>query len=322
MKAIRFLVSCLIMLVITQPLSALAQWKPQHPMRLIVPFAPGAATDISARAVSGGLASLLGQPVVVENQPAGSGTVGTEAGAKALPDGHVLTLAHDPPFVLLPHVRKLNYDPLKDFEFIGMIASIPLVLVARPDLSANNIRELIEAAKAQPGKLTIASSGTGAAAHLAAELFKHETQTKILHVPYRGSAQAITDVIGGQVDMVFSSFGPAIEHIRAGKLKPLGVSIQRRHALLPNIPSISETVPGFEYTVWTGIAVPAATPKEIRDQTSAALVKVLQQPGVRERLDKLGFVPGEGTPQQLKKQVINDFAKWQRVIQAARIELE
>lgn len=302
---------------------ALADWAPQRPIKLIVPFAPGAATDISARTISDKIAATLGQPLVIDNQGAASGTVGTDAGARAAPDGYTWTLAHDPPFTILPHVRKLTYDPLKDFEPVSMIANIPMVLVVRPGLPVNSIKELIEAARANPGKMTIASSGTGATSHLAAELFKYETKTDILHVPYKGQAQGVTDVLGGQVDMIFSSFGPVVQHIRSGKLKALGVSVPKRYASLPDVPTIAESgVPGFDFSVWTGIAVPAGTPANIREQINAAVTKALEAPDVQARFATLGFVPGDGNPQTLKKKIADDHAKWGRVIKAARIPME
>lgn len=298
-------------------------WRPERPIKLIVPFAPGAATDISARTISDRVAAALGQPLVIENQGAASGTVGTEAGARAAPDGYTWVLAHDPPFTILPHVRKLGYDPLKDFEPVSMIATIPMVLVVRPGLPVHSIKELIEAARANPGKLTIASSGTGATSHLAAELFKYETKTDILHVPYKGQAQGVTDVLGGQVDMIFSSFGPVVQHIRSGKLKALGVSVPKRYASLPEVPTIAESgVPGFDFSVWTGIAMPSGTPKAVREEVNAAISKALAAPEVRARFDTLGFVPGDGDPQTLRKKIQDDYAKWKRVIEAARIPIE
>jgi len=303
--------------------SAQADWKPERPIKLMVPFAPGAATDISARTISDKVAAILGQPVVIENQGAASGVVGTEIGARAAPDGYTWTLAHDPPFTILPHVRKLSYDPLKDFEPVAMIASIPMVLVVRPGLPVNNIRELLDMARANPGKLTIASSGTGATSHLAAELFKYETRIDLLHVPYKGQAQGVADVLGGQVDMIFSSFGPVVQHIRSGKLKALGVSVPRRYASLPDVPTIAEAgVPGFDFSVWTGIAVPAGTPKNIRDQINLAVNKAMESPEVQARFATLGFVPGDGNPQNFKAKIVADFAKWRQVITAARIPIE
>lgn len=313
--------SCLALLAANQP--AQARWKPERPIKLIVPFAPGAATDISARTISERVASALGQPLVIENQGAASGVVGTETVARAAPDGYTWVLAHDPPFTILPHVRKLTYDPLKDFEPVSMIATIPMVLVVRPGLPVNSIRELIDAAKASPGKLTVASSGTGATSHLASELFKYETKTDILHIPYKGQAQAVTDVLGGQVDMVFSSFGPVVQHIRSGKLKALGVTVPKRYPTLPEVPTISDSgVPGFEFSVWTGIAMPAGTPKAIRDEVHAAVSQALAAPDVRARFESLGYVPGDNDPQSLRKKVNDDFAKWKRVIEAVRISIE
>jgi tripartite-type tricarboxylate transporter receptor subunit TctC len=306
-----------------QAAQAQAGWKPEHPVRLIVPFAPGAATDISARTISDHLAATLGQPVVIDNQGAASGTVGTAAAARAAADGTTWVLAHDPPFTILPHVRKLAYDPLKDFEPVALIATIPMVLVVRPGLPVNSIQELIDEARARPGQMTIASSGTGATSHLAAELFKYETRTDILHVPYKGQAQGVTDVLGGQVDMIFSSFGPVVQHIRSGRLKALGISVPKRYASLPEVPTIAESgVPGFDFSVWTGIAVPAGTPHAARDAIAAAVAQALQVPEVRARFDGLGFVPGEGGPEALRRKIEGDYAKWKRVIQAARIQIE
>lgn len=300
-----------------------AQWAPDRPIKLIVPFAPGAATDISARTISDRVAASLGQPIVIENQGAASGIVGTEAGARAQPNGYTWTLAHDPPFTILPHVRKLSYDPRKDFDPVILIASIPMVLVVRPDLPVRSTQELIALAKASPGKLTIASSGTGATSHLAAELFKYETGTDILHVPYKGQAQGVTDVLGGQVDMIFSSFGPVIQHIRSGKLKALGVSVPVRYSSLPDVPTIAESgVPGFDFSVWTGIAVPAGTSPAIRERIRVAVAEALKAPEVQERFAALGFVAGDGDPDALRKRIDNDYAKWGRVIPAARLELE
>lgn len=304
-------------------LPAQAQWKPERPIKLIVPFSPGGATDITARTIAEGVAAHLGQPIVIENNGAASGVVGTDAGARAAPDGYTWTLAHDPPFTILPHVRKLSYDPLKDFEPVSMIAVIPMVLVVRPGLPVTSVRELIDYAKANPGKLTVASSGTGATSHLAAELFKYETKIDVLHVPYKGQAQAVTDVLGGQVDMVFSSFGPVVPHIRSGRLKALGVTVPRRFPTLSEVPTIAESgVPGFEFSVWTGIAVPAGTPTTVREQIHAAVVKSLEQPAVRARFESLGYVPGDPTPGALKAKIVAEHAKWRQVIQAARIPIE
>jgi tripartite-type tricarboxylate transporter receptor subunit TctC len=312
---------CAAALVVALP--AQAQWKPERPIKLIVPFSPGGATDITARTIIDGAAAYLGQPIVVENNGAASGIVGTEAGARAAPDGYTWTLAHDPPFTILPHVRKLSYDPLKDFEPVSMIAVIPMVLVVRPGLPVNSVRELIDYARANPGKLTVGSSGTGATSHLAAELFKHETRIDLLHVPYKGQAQAVTDVIGGQVDMVFSSFGPVMQHIRSGRLKALGVTVPRRFPTLSEVPTIAESgVPGFEFSVWTGIAVPAGTPAAVREQIHAAIVKSLEQPAVRARFESLGYVPGDPAPGALKAKIAAEHAKWRQVITAARIPID
>jgi tripartite-type tricarboxylate transporter receptor subunit TctC len=289
----------------------------------MVGFPAGGSIDTVARVLADKMKDDLRQPIVIENQGAASGVVGTEAGAKAAPDGYTWTLAHDPPFTILPNVRKLRYDPVKDFEPVAMIATIPMLLVVRPDLRVNSVKELIELARAQPGKITFASSGIGATAHLAAELFKHESKIDILHVPYKGGAQAITDLLGGQVDMVFISFGPVIQHIRSGKLKALGVSVPRRYASLPEVPTIAESgLPGFDFSVWTGIAVPAGTPKEVRETINAAVAKVLEAPEVRARFESLGFVPGDRSPETLRRRIAEDSAKWKQVLSVIKISMD
>jgi tripartite-type tricarboxylate transporter receptor subunit TctC len=309
--------------VLAPALRAQPAWRPERPIKLIVPFSPGAATDITARTISDRMAAYLGQAIVIENQGAASGAVGTEAGARAAPDGYTLTLAHDPPFTILPHVRKLRYDPLKDFEPVSLIATIPMVLVVRPSLPVHSVRELLDLARAQPGKLTYASSGVGATAHMAAELFKYETKVDILHVPYKGGAAAVSDLLGGQVDMVFISFGPVVPHIKAGRLRALGVSVPRRFASLPEVPTIAESgVPGFDFSVWTGIAVPAGTPKAVRDQLNEAVARAVDAPEVRARFEALGFVPGDRNPEVLRQKIVDDHAKWRKMLEATRIPME
>ena len=310
-------------LALTLPGLGHAEWKPERPIRLIVPFGPGAATDITARTISDHIAATLGQPIVIENKGAASGIVGTDEGAKANPDGYTWTLAHDPPFTILPHFRDLQYDPLKDFEPISLIATIPMVLVVRPDLPVNTLQELIELARAEPGKLTVASSGTGATSHLASELFKYETNIDILHVPYKAQANGVTDVLGGQVDMIFSSFGPVLPHVQSGKLKALGISVPQRADSFPGVPTIAESgVENFDFSVWTGIAVPAGTPKEIRDEISKAVAKALQEPKVQERFAQLGWIVADGDPEKMRAKIQNDYAMWDTVIKSAGIRMD
>jgi tripartite-type tricarboxylate transporter receptor subunit TctC len=305
------------------PARAQPAWKPEKPIRLIVPFAPGAATDITARTISDHLGAFLGQPIVIENQGAASGIVGTEAGARAPADGYTWTLAHDPPFTIIPHARKLRYDPLKDFEPVAFIAEIPMVLVVRPTLPVRSVGELLELARAQPGKITYASSGVGATAHMAAELFKYETKIDILHVPYKGGAQAVQDLVGGQVDMLFISFGPVVQHIRSGRLRALGVSVPRRFASLADVPTIAESgVPGFDFSVWTGIAVPAGTPAPIRQQIDAAIGYALEKADVKARFETLGFATGDRAPDALRRKIASDYEKWGRVLAATKIQME
>lgn len=304
------------------PGSVHADWVASKPIRMIVPYAPGGSGDITGRTIADAIGKSLGQPIVIDNQPAASGVVGTEAGARAAGDGHTWTIANDAPFVILPHLRKLKFDPLKDFEPIALIATIPMVLVARSSLPIGSLRELITYAKANPLKLTYASSGLGATSHMAAELFMHEAGIKMLHVPYKGQAQGVTDVIGGQVDMIFSTFGPVLPYIQSGRLKALAVTTAKRSPGLPDVPTVSEVAaPGFDYAVWLGLVVPASTPKLARDQIQDAVAKAMQAPEVRAKFDSLGYVAGDGTPDEFRRRMVADHARWGRVIKEADIQM-
>lgn len=304
--------------------AALAQWTPTKPIRMLVPYAAAGAADITARAINDRLAAALGQSVVVDNRGGAGGVIGTEMGAKSPPDGYTLIIGSDPPFTINPHLQKVPYDPLKDFEHVALIADVPLLLVVNPDkVKAGSLRELIALAKANPGKYNIASSGSGSSGHLAAELFKHEAGINLVHVPYKGQAQAVTDVLGGQVDMTFSSIGPTIQHLKTGKLKALGISVGRRFAGLPDVPTLAEAgVPGYDLGVWIGLSFPAGTPKAAVDRVNAEVNKILETPAVRTRFAELGYVPIGGQPDNLTKRIATDHAKFGKLIREAGIKAE
>jgi tripartite-type tricarboxylate transporter receptor subunit TctC len=302
---------------------ALAQWTPTKPIKMVVPYAAAGAADITARAINDKLAAVLGQPVVVDNRGGAGGIIGTEIGARSAADGYTLVIGSDPPFTINPHLQKVPYDPLKDFEHVSLIADVPLLLVVNPKLPVKDVKELVALAKANPGKYTIASSGNGSSGHLAAELLKYEAGINLVHVPYKGQAQAVTDVLGGQVDMTFSSIGPTLQHIKTGKLKPLGVSVTKRFDGLPDLPTLAESgVPGYDVGVWIGLSMPAGSPKEAVDRLNAEITRILQTPEVRSRFAELGYVPIGGKPENLKNRIEKDYAKFGKLVRDAKIKSE
>ena len=248
---------------------AYAQWVPTKAIKMIVPYAPGGAADLTARLMAEQLALALGQPVIVENRAGGGGVIGADLLAKAVPDGYTISFGSDPPFTINPHLHSVPYDALKSFAQVSLTANLPLVLVVNPQkMPVKNVAELIALAKANPGKFTIASSGNGSSGHLAAELLKHEAGINLVHVPYKGQAPANTDMISGHVDVTFSSIGPAIQHFKSGRLIPLAVSTSSRFSGLPEVPSLAETIPGFDIGVWLGLTYPAGTPQAAIDRIS------------------------------------------------------
>ena len=303
---------------------AVGQWTPTKPIKMLTPYAAGGAADITARAISDKLATALGQPVVVDNRGGAGGVIGTEIGAKSAPDGYTLITGSDPPYTINPHLQKVPYDPLKDFEHVSLIAEVPLLLLVNPaNVPANSVKELIALAKANPGKYTIASSGSGSSGHLAAELLKHEAGIDLVHIPYKGQAQAVTDVLGGQTDMVFSSIGASIQHIKTGKLKALGISVTKRFPQLPDVPTLAESgIPGYDLGVWIGASYPAGTPKPIVDRVNGEITKLLETPEVRARFAELGYVPVGGKPEVLAKRIEKDYALFGKLIRNAKIKSE
>jgi tripartite-type tricarboxylate transporter receptor subunit TctC len=304
--------------------AALAQGYPAKPVRIIVPFAPGGNVDITARLVAPGLQEALGQPVVVENKPGAGGTIGADQVAKATPDGYTLLMGSNSTFSVAPSLYPRNpYNPLRDFAPVASIASAPFVLVVGPSQAAKSARELVAQAKAAPRKLTMSSAGTGSSNHLVGELFQEISGARFTHVPYKGSGQALTDLMGGQVDLHFDQVTSAASHIQAGKLRALLVTAPERVPMLPEVPTAAEAgFAAFEATNVTGLIAPAGTPRDIVDALNAAVLKVIAQPALREKFAGIGARPTGGTPEEFASYIRDDLSKWTRIVKDAHVKVE
>jgi len=289
---------------------------PEKPVRFIVGFTPGGPSDILARALGQKLAEGWLQQVVVENRPGAGGNIAAEAAAKSAPDGYTWLLGNNSVLATNQSLyRKLAYDPVKDFAPVVLVAVQPNILVVNPGVPANSVSELIALAKSKPGALNYASSGSGAAAHLAGELFKAMTGVDMVHVPYKGAQPALTDVIAGQAQLMFATSASVIPYIKAGRLRALAVTTARRSASVPELPTLSEAgVPGFEAITWHGVVVPAATPAPLVEQLNADIVKVLRMKDVRERFESLGAEVAAGTPRDFADYIAREIPKWAKVV--------
>jgi tripartite-type tricarboxylate transporter receptor subunit TctC len=295
---------------------------PTRPVRVVVGIAPGGGTDILARLFGQWLSQRLGQPFVIENRPGAGGNVGTEAVVKATPDGHTLLLANTANAINATLYGKLNFNFIRDIAPVSGLLREPLILAVNPSLPVKTVSELIAHAKAHPGQLSMASAGNGSSPHLAGELFKLMTGVDIIHVPYRGSAPALTDLLGGQVQVMFASMPSSIEHISGGKLRPLAVSTVTRSQRLPDVPTVAEFVPGYEASGWYGVVAPKNTPTEIVDRLNKEINAILADPKAKERLADLGSTPFAGSAADFAKFIAEDTEKWGKVIRAANIKPE
>ena len=293
---------------------------PNRPIRLIVPFPPGGGTDTVARAISQRLTDNLGQQVVVDNRGGANAIIGTELGARAAPDGYTLTFTLPAAVAVNPGLYpKLPYDPVRDFAPVTQLNTIALLLVANPSLPASSVKELIALAKAKPGHITFASSGNGSAAHLATELFRIMTAVDMVHVPYKGGGPAMTDIIGGQVQIMSGPMISALPFVRAGRLKALAVTTAKRVAGLPDVPAIAETVPGYESSIWHGVLAPAGTPRPIVARLNAEIVAILALPEVKERFEREGAEPVGSAPEAFGTFIKSEIQKYAKLIRAAGI---
>jgi len=303
--------------------SAFAQPYPSKPIRLVVPYSPGAGTDTIARILAQKTGEALGQQVVIDNRPGAGGTIGTEVVAKSPPDGYTLLFAPTSHAINPGIYQRLGYDTLKDFAPISVVASLPVVLAVEPSVQANSVKELVALAKSKPGGLTMASSGNGTVFHLTGELFKGAAGIDIVHVPFKGGAPAVAALLGGQVSMTFETSVTLVPHIRSGKLRALGVASAKRIALLPDVPTLGESgFPGILAENWYGLYAPAGTPKEAITRLYAELDRAIHSPDVRDKLAQQGAEIRENTPEQTAAFLRSEMAKWAKVIKDSGAKLD
>jgi tripartite-type tricarboxylate transporter receptor subunit TctC len=304
--------------------TAFAQAYPNRPIRLIVPFPPGGGNDVIARIVGQKLSERLGQPVVIDNKGGGNGVIGLNALAQAAPDGYTLGVGAAGPLAVNPSLyENLSYDPLRDFAPITNMVNFPLLLVTHPSLKARNVTELIALAKAQPGKIFYASPGSGNSGHLAGELFNSLAKVSITHVPYRGQGPAVSDLLAGQVQMLYSSIPSVIGFVQQGRLNALAVGSAKRLGSMPNVPTIAESgVPGYEAYSWVGMIAPANTPKDIVTRLNHEIVEILRQKDVEEKLTQPGAIPVGDSPEQFGAYIAAEMKKWGAVVKSANIKAD
>lgn len=296
---------------------------PTRPIRLVVGYAAGGATDVIARIVAVKLGERLGQPMMVDNRAGANSNVGAEVVAKSPPDGYTLYVFTIANTINASLYGRLGYDPQKDFEPIGLIAKIPNILVVNNQLPIRSVADYIRFARESKDGITFASSGSGSSIHLSGEMFKMQTKLNMLHVPYKGSAPAMTDLLGGQVQSMFDNTPSALPHVQAGRLRAIAITSAQRSPLLPDVPTVAESgFPGFDVQSWFGLAAPAGTPKPVIERVNAELVKVLNMPDVRQRLQDLAATPEPGTPAQMRSFATAEIQRWREVVKASGAKAE
>jgi tripartite-type tricarboxylate transporter receptor subunit TctC len=303
---------------------ALAQAWPAKPVRWIAPYPPGGSSDLVARALGNRLAEQLGQPVLIDNRPGAGGSLGSEIAARSAPDGYTLLLANIAPLAINPHIYpKLGYDVLRDFEPVTLLATGPTLLVVGPSLPVKNLQELIALAKAKPGSLKYGTGGSGTPAHLTTELLRLMTGIELLHVPYKGTGQSVTDLLGGQIDFVFASPPVAAAHMKSGKLRALAASSAKRTPLAPDVPTVAEAgVPGFDMVTWWGAVVPAKTPATIIDRLNAMLRKSLEFSDTQERFAALGIDAQGSTPAAFRTFMAAELSRYAKLSKQVGLKQE
>ncbi len=299
------------------PLAAQAQAAyPSKPITIIVPFSAGGTTDILARVVGQFMSTDLGQPVVIDNRAGAGGNIGGQAAARATPDGYTIFMGTVGTHAINQSLyKKMPFDPIKDFAPLSRVAMVPNLLVANPSQPYKNVKELIAYAKANPGKINFGSSGAGSSIHLSGELFKQMAGVDMQHVPYRGSAPAVSDLLGGQINLMFDNMPSAIPHVKGGKLRPLAVTTAKRSPALPDVPTIAESgVPGYEATSWFGLLAPAGTPAPVIAKLNASILKALANPEVKKKLAEQGAEAAGEKPEQFAAFIAAETAKWGKVV--------
>jgi tripartite-type tricarboxylate transporter receptor subunit TctC len=304
----------------TSPDALAASW-PERPLRLIVPFTAGSSSDTIARIVAAKMGDRLGQQIIVDNRVGASTVIGTNLVAKAAPDGYTLGLANATTSAASVALNSsLPFDPIKDFAPIGMIGSSPFILVSSPSLPASTLEELVSLARTKPGSLNYASAGVGTLAHLAGELFKHQADIDIAHIPYRGSAQSMLDLMQGRIDLSVSTIPPTLQYIREGRLRALAVMSEKRNAMLPDLPTVAEAgVPGCEAALWTALVAPAGVPAPVIKRLNDVLIEVVNSPEVRQSLILEGVDSEPGSPTAVAAAIAADIVKWRGVVATAHI---
>jgi tripartite-type tricarboxylate transporter receptor subunit TctC len=294
---------------------------PTKPIRMISPFPPGGSNDILARLLAQKMTERLGQQTIVDNRPGAAGIIGTELAARAPADGHTLVTVATT-YTQVPAIQKMPYDPVKSLAPVAQIATGPSVICSHPTFAARTVKELIVLAKAKPGELRYASTGIGSFNHFTGELFNQLAKVKLTHIPYKGGAPAMLDVMTGQVEVVFGSLIQALPHVRSAKLKPLGVGSPKRSPLLPQVPAIDETVPGYDGSIWWGVLAPAGVPAPIVNKLNGEINAILRDPEMAKRLSSEAAEPVITTPEAFGKLVVDDLAKWSRIAKQAGIRAE
>jgi tripartite-type tricarboxylate transporter receptor subunit TctC len=304
--------------------TALAQAYPSKPIRLVVPFPPGGSLDVVARAIGQKLTEAWGQPVVIDNRPGAGGNIGADLVAKSAPDGYtILEGALSTHAVNVSLYSKMPYDPVRDFAPITLVAVTPNVLVLNPSVPANSVKELIAYAKAHPGKLSFGSGSNGSAGHLAGELFKMEAGVDMVHVPYKGAAPAMQDLLAGQTQLMFDNLANSMQQVRAGKLKALAVTTERRSALVPELPTLAEEgLPGFDISTWWGFMAPAGTPKEIIAKWNAEVARILNTPEMKAFFAQQGAEPAPTTPDAFGAMIQREIAKYAKIVKASGAKVD
>ena len=297
-----------------------AQQYPVKPVRLVVPFVAGGTADVLSRVLAQRLTQQYGQQMVVENRPGSGGHVGAEAAARATPDGYTIVFGTIGIHAAYAIYSKLNYDPARDLQPVAMYADVPNILIVHPSVPAKNVKEFIELAKKNPGRLNFGTAGSGSSTHMAGEWFKLVTGVNLTHIPYKGSAQAMQDLLGGQIELMFENLPTAIAQVRAGKVRALGMTSKERSPSMPEVPTVAETgVPGFEATAWFTIAAPAKVPADIIRKLNTDMNAFLKAPDMQQRWIEMGVVPLGGSPADAEKFFVSEREKWNKVIKAAGI---